>query len=566
MRIEERVSAAARGTRTVGRRIGQAGARAAGCGLVAGVLMSAGVPAPLVAQSAVAPAETLRTAPERTNYRETTRYVDVVAWVERLAAESPVIHLDTLGYTLEGRALPLAIVGNLSDGSAEAVRASGRTIVYLQGNIHAGEVEGKESLLMLLREIAGGRHRQLLDSLVLLVAPIYNADGNERVLLTNRGAQHGPVGGMGQRPNAQGYDLNRDHMKLDSPEARSLVQMITRYDPHVGVDLHTTNGTRHAYHLTYSPPLHPNTHPAITTLLRDQWLPHMTRSIRQKYDWDYYYYGNLQGEGDARGWYTFDHRPRFNNNYIGLRNRMAILSEAYSYATFQDRITATTRFVEEILDYAHANAATIRRTVAEAGSAQLVGERLALRATYERSPEPVEILMGDVVQEQNPYTGETILRRTDTRRPERMYEYGRFAGTEMEVVPAAYLLLAATAPVLANLHAHGVRWLSPGQALEIQAETFRIDSTSTAAREFQGHRERTVHGAWTSAVVSADADAIVVPMDQPLARLIFTLLEPRSDDGLVNWNYFDREIESGSGVPIARMHQSELERIRERVR
>ncbi|HUF51272.1 MAG TPA: M14 family metallopeptidase, partial [Longimicrobiales bacterium] len=344
MRNEEHVLAGAERAGGVVRVIGRAGARSVYGGLVVGLLLIAGA-APLVAQSSVpaAGAGTLLTAPERTNYRETTRYADVMAWLERVSAESPVIHLDTLGYTLEGRALPLAIVGNLPDGSAETVRASGRTVVYLQGNIHAGEVEGKESLLMLLREIALGGHRQLLDSLVLLVAPIYNADGNERVLLTNRPAQHGPVGGMGQRPNAQGYDLNRDHIKLDSPEARSLVQMLTRYDPHVGVDLHTTNGTRHAYYLTYSPALHPNTHPAITALLRDEWLPHMTRNVRQKHGWDYYYYGNLQGQGDARGWYTFDHRPRFNNNYIGLRNRIAILSEAYSYATFQDRITATTR-------------------------------------------------------------------------------------------------------------------------------------------------------------------------------------------------------------------------------
>ncbi|HEX6133984.1 MAG TPA: M14 family metallopeptidase [Longimicrobiales bacterium] len=509
----------------------------------------------LAAPAAAQSADPLRTAPERTGYRETTRYDEVVAWLERVAAASPVIRVDTFGYTLEGRALPLAVVSRLPDASPEAVRASGRTVVYIQGNIHAGEVEGKESLLMLLREITQGRHLQLLDSLVLLIAPIYNADGNERVLLTNRPAQHGPLGGMGQRPNAQGYDLNRDHMKLESPEARSLVQMMSAYEPHVAVDLHTTNGTRHAYYLTYSPPLHPNTHPAITSLLREDWLPRMTRTIRQKYDWDYYYYGNLQGQGDARGWYTFDHRPRFNNNYVGLRNRIAILSEAYSYATFQDRITATTRFVEEILAYAFANASRIRSTVTEAASTALVGQRLALRADYERSREPVEILMGDVVQERNPYSGATILRRTETRRPERMYEYGTFTATETETVPAAYVLLEAPAPVMANLQAHGVQWRPLGNARELRAETFRIDSTAVAPREFQGHRERTVHGTWQSGAVSAPADAIVIPMDQPLARLLFTLLEPRSDDGLVNWNYFDRTIEAGDGIPIVRLHE-----------
>src|SRR5688572_30871234 len=161
--------------------------------------------------------------------------------------------------------------------------------------------------------------------------------------------------------------------------------MMTRYDPHVSMDLHTTNGSRHAYYLTYSPPLHPNTAAQITTLLRGEWLPHVTRLIKQKYDWDYYYYGNLQGQDTARGWYTFDHRPRFNNNYIGLRNRIAILSEAYSYATFQDRITATSRFVEENLNYAHANAAAIRRLTDDSDKRSIVGSTLAVRAELDRA-------------------------------------------------------------------------------------------------------------------------------------------------------------------------------------
>jgi hypothetical protein len=519
----------------------------------AAVLLLAGSAVSAAAQG-VTDVGALRTAPERTNFRETTRYAAVVDWMERVAAASPVIQLDTFGYTVEGRALPLAVVGRLPDTRPETVRASGRTVVYLQGNIHAGEVEGKESLLMLLRDIAQGRHHALLDSLVLLVAPIFNADGNERVRLTNRPSQHGPVGGMGQRPNVQGLNLNRDHTKLMSPEGRSVVQLMARYDPHVGVDLHTTNGTRHGYHLTYSPPLHPNTAQPIIALLRQDWLPHITREISRKYDWEYYYYGNVQGQGDARGWYTFDHRPRFNNNYIGLRNRIAILSEAYSYATFEDRILATTRFVDEILTYAHANASHIRSTVAAADAQPVVGQRLALRAEFERSPQPVQILMGAVEEERNPYSGAVMLRRLPVRTPEMMYEYGTFRATETEVVPAAYVLLETSPQLLANLAAHGVRTRPLGAARELDAQRFRIDSTAIAPREFEGQRERTVHGAWVAARAAAPATALVIDMDQPLARLLFTLLEPRSDDGLVNWNYFDRWIEAGS-LPVVRLLQ-----------
>ena len=187
-------------------------------GLAALAMCVAAGAAPLAAQSGASEAvAALRTAPESTNYQETTRYADVVAWMETVAAASPVIQLDTFGYTQEGRALPLAVVSRLSDPSPEAVRASGKTVLYLQGNIHAGEVEGKESLLMLLREIAQGRHQQLLDSLVLLIAPIYNADGNERVLLTNRPAHRA----QGRHPMEVTTPHGRGPARRRSRRARS---------------------------------------------------------------------------------------------------------------------------------------------------------------------------------------------------------------------------------------------------------------------------------------------------------------------------------------------------------
>jgi hypothetical protein len=491
--------------------------------------------------TACAQSDVLRTAPEKTSHEETTRYADVMRFVEAAARAAPsIIHVDTFGYTFEGRALPVAVVGRVADASPEAVRASGRTVVYVQGNIHAGEVEGKESLLMLLRDFAEGGRSELLDSLVLLVVPIYNADGNERVRLTNRPAQHGPVGGMGQRPNAQDYDLNRDHMKLDSPEARSLAMLFSRYDPHVMMDLHTTNGTRHAYHLTYSVPMHPATDSAVVRLLRQRWIPEVTRTIRDAHGWDYYYYGNLQGQGDQRGWWTFDYRPRFNNNYAGLRNRFGILSEAYSYLTFEDRIRATTYFVEEVLRFAMRNASAIRQTAAAADARSIVGMDLALRAEPERSPEQVTILMGDASEVVNPYSGERMLRRLDVSTPDPMWEYGTYTPTETERVPAAYLIPPDLTEVLARLEAHGVRTTTLPSARSIQVERFRIDSTSVSPQPFQGHQERILFGSYETVTETVPAGTRVVPVDQPLGRLAFILLEPRSADGFLNWNVVDR--------------------------
>ncbi len=497
----------------------------------------------------------LTTRPERTAYRETSRYDDVVAFLEAVDRASPLVHLTTFGYTFEGRALPLAVVGRLKDTSPEAVRASGRLRVYIQGNIHGGEVEGKEAVQILLREIAQGRHAGWLDALVLLVAPIYNADGNERVNLTNRGPQHGPIGGMGQRPNALGLDLNRDHMKLESPEARSLVRLLREYDPHVVIDLHTTDGTRHAYHLTYAPPLHPNTDAAIDDLLRRQWFPAMTRAVKEKHGWDFYYYGNLSGRGAERGWYTYDHRPRFNSTYIGLRNRVGILGETYAYLTFDDRIAASRVFVEELLNYAAAHAADIRRATESADARSLVGERLAVRARPKRSAEMVEILLGETATERHPYTGRPMFRRLDVRKPERLFEYGAFEPAETERVPPAYYLPATLEAAIERLEAHGIRFSRLDAAGTLAVERFRIDKSTVAPQPFQGHQERTLEGAWEPADVELPAGTVVVPMDQPLARLAFLLLEPRSDDGLLDWNVLDEAIKDAKYYPILRSRQ-----------
>ncbi len=494
--------------------------------------------------------------PERTRYEQTTGYGEVVQFMQRAAALSERVHFTTFGDTVEGRPLPLVVVGGMTDARPESVLGLDRTRVWLQANIHGGEVCGKEALLLLLRDLVSGEHDDWLSSLTLLIAPVYNADGNERMAQDNRPYQFGPLAGTGQRANAQGLDLNRDHMKLESPEARALVRAYQDYDPHVVVDLHTTNGTSHAYHLTYAPPLHPNTHPAIDTLLRDEWLPAVTDTVKATDGWDFYYYGNIpRAAGSEASWRTFDHRPRFNNNYTGLRNRFAILSEAYAYAPFDERVAATRRFVEEVLSFAHAHADRIATLLTQIDGESIVGAQLATRATPQRSAEPVEILLGDAEEVTNPYTADPMLRRLDVVRPTTMYEYGTFAATDAdtEVAPAAYYVPADLTPLIDLLATHGVGGTPLDGETTIIAEQFVITSSLLGTRTFEGHLERTVEGAWERVERTVATGTLVIPVDQALGRLVFTLLEPRSDDGAVNWNLLDDHIETGTVYPILRV-------------
>lgn len=494
----------------------------------------------------------LLTRAEATDFVETSRYDDVIAMSEALAAASDRVHMTYWGTTGEGRQLPMLVVG--ADGATPGdVMATGKLRIYLQGNIHGGEVPGKEALLMLVRDWIQGKYPDWTENAVLLVAPIYNADGNENVALTNRPRQNGPVGGMGRRPNFQGLDLNRDHMKLDSPEARSLVTMFNAYDPHIAVDLHTTNGTRHAYHITYSPSLHPDTEAGIDKLLRDDLFPWVTEQFKAKHGWDSYYYGNAGRRRNSEpAWRTFDHRPRFNNNYVGLRNRVAILSEAYAYATFEERVFATLYFVEEILNYATAHADAIRSAVEAADAHSVVGQALSVRSVLERSAEPVTILMGEVDEVEHPETGEVMLLRRDVANPVEMYEYGRFAAVETEIAPAMYLIPAELTDVLDRLRIHGVATETLSEARTLTVQTFRIDSTSVSQRAFQNRNEREIWGVYREVELELPAGTVLVPVAQPLGRLAFHLLEPRADDGFTNWALLDDVIEVGADYPILR--------------
>lgn len=529
-----------------------------------GLLAQAPAPAGTGAAStrpSAARIEALELRPERTHWQETSSYAEVIRHLEVAAAAHPRMHLETFGYSNEGRALPLLVVGPESPAEAtpEAVRARGSLVIYLKGNIHAGEVAGKEALLRRVRRWVEGEDEPWTRDWVLLVGPIYNADGNEAVDLRNRPRQHGPLGGMGTRANAQGLDLNRDQMKLDSPEARSFARLLTRWDPHVVVDLHTTNGTRHAYHLTYAPGLHPATPAALDRLLRDELLPDVTRAVEARHGWHFWHYGNVSNRAGVRGWWTFDHRPRFVTNYVGVRGRLAILSEAYSYLTFEDRVIATERFVDAILDWLHPRRDEVRRrvdAVATEDVETLVGRSLPLRARLPDAPPEHVILMGDVAEEVNPWSGEVILRRLDVVTPDPMPAGVAFEGVEPVVVPEAYLLPAALAPVVARLEAHGIRVERIPEPITVNGESFRITGLRRAERPFQGRTERELEGAWHPASIPLEAGAFRVPVAQPLARLVVLLLEPRADDGFANWGILDPWLVEGEPYPVTRLPAS----------
>jgi hypothetical protein len=517
----------------------------------------------------------LRTRAEATDYVETSSYDDVIRIVNGVVASSPLAEQESFGKTEEGRSLPLLILSDPAVTTPDAARKLGRPIVFVQANIHAGEVEGKEASLILARRLVSGDLKSFLRQMVVLIAPIYNADGNEKMSVMNRTAQYGPVAGVGTRENSKGLDLNRDHMKLDSAEARSLVGLMNRWDPHVAIDLHTTNGSYHGYHLTYSPTLNPNADERLIALARERLLPAVDAAVEKKHPFRIYYYGNFGSDsGGAREssrvdpknpgdavWRTFDHRPRFGNNYVGLRNRVAILSEAYSYLDFRGRVRVTEAFVEELLRNiaTHAVRITALTTQLDAEMKAFKAPPMGVEFQIAPLPQPVDILVGDVTKERNPRSGREMLAMTDMAVPVAMKDYGIFKATRTVAMPRGWLIprvhvdSGRYADAIDRLRTHGIVMQKVVAPTEVAVERFVISSVNRAERQFQGHNETRASGRYEAAMLSVQENAAFIPATQPLGRLAFYLLEAESDDGLVTWNLMDAGLSIGEAYPIYRV-------------
>jgi hypothetical protein len=496
------------------------------------------------------------TVAEASNYLSTSRYDDVMAFLSAIQQMDPDIRVETFGTTNEGRALPLVVAGPPGVVSPFSAHATGLPIVFVMANIHAGEVEGKEAAQMFLRDLVT-THRKLRDEVIFLVAPIYNADGNERMAPDHRPTQMGPLNGYGTRENAQGLDLNRDAMKLDSPEAQGLIaNVFARWDPLVFVDLHTTNGSYHGYHLTYSPSLNANVDEDITGFARGTLLPEIRERMKKKHDKETYYYGNFVDQlTPEKGWYTFDHRPRFGTNYGSLRNRFTILSEAYSYIDFKARVEVTYQFVHEIANAVARYGSKMWRIAAKAderirrGKVRKQGVRFELAKFRD-----TEVLWERCVAAESgsgapdPETGKGMITRMGEIVPVKMTDFGIFKETERAEVPFAYLIDPQATKAIENLQLHGVIVERLNCQSKLDVERFVIGESKFAEEEFQQHRELTLGGKWKSGDETFEAGTFVVRMNQPLARLAFYLLDPRSDDGLFNWNFFDHLLEKAAPV------------------
>lgn len=209
--------------------------------------------------------------------------------------------------------------------------------------------------------------------------------------------------------------------------------------------------------------------------------------------------------------------------------------------------------MREVLSLAAEQRVKLREVVQR--SAAWRPDSIVLRSTL-GAPQSMDVIAEITRPDGNGSNGYSRRVRTGQFKAIRMPVFDRFRAVEQTVRPAGYLLPPSYATLVPLLQLQGVQVELLGAVWQGEVEGFTIDSVQAFAAAFEGHRAVTIQGRWTARSATLAAGRFYVSTDQRAGVLAAVLLEPGSEDGLLTWNAFDRELRPRGEAPVLRIRQA----------
>jgi hypothetical protein len=502
-----------------------------------------------------------RTPAEIGDYRTTPDYAETVAYLERIAAAAPnQVKIENFGKTGEGRNLKIVIASKDGIFDPAAIHASGRAILLVQNSIHAGEMDGKDACLALLRDIVQDHNgaKRLLDHVVFVFIPVYNIDGHERRSPYNRINQNGPEL-AGWRANGTNLNLNRDYMKADAPETRAFLNMFHRWLPDFFVDDHVTDGMDYQYDVTFYADDTPNVAPSTARWLREIVSPELAAQVNAAGHLAFPALINLNDDTDPAQGLSFNNDPpRFSTGQMILEGRPGLLVELHMLKDYKTRVTGNYEILRALLEVMNRDAAKLIALNREAdaaaarlGAHPLSNEKFPLALDANGETTPVVFHGYQFTRSLSEVSG--VMRVSYSHEPWNVtLPMATGAKVTASVTPpAGYIVPPQWTHVIDVLAAHDVSFRRTTAPWTGKVERYRCTGMQWQGPPFEGrHPTFAGEGAGaqpghfgqctlTTESLTFRAGSVVVPLDQRLSRVALHWLEPDAPDSALRWGFFD---------------------------
>ncbi|MBT8395903.1 MAG: hypothetical protein KJN92_03005 [Gemmatimonadetes bacterium] len=498
--------------------------------------------------------EELLTIAEKSDFTRTMTTRDMYEFLDAVKWRSENVHVFDLFTTPLGRISSAIVLANPRVTSPREARESGKPVIYLQGKIHPPEPEGAEASLMVLRDILFGNKGHLLDNQIIVITPIFNVDGTEKLSPQDQGPQVG-----GKRTNAGGFDLNRDAVKLETQEVNALyTNLLNRWDPLLFFDAHRMGTGNVAYGIGCSHSTVVAAHPGPRGYVWDTIFPAVFDRVRRDFKLEAFTHALwMEDEWPPKTWHydgtIWAVDAKFAVNAYGLRNRMSILCETPGAASFERQVFAQYAWISSLLEFTNEHAQEMA-AVAEAADQETVqavldgSESGELRNWIDgeyRSRGPIDLLAyrdayPSAPQEYRPGTSirDHVLPDGPPEIVTGVEDMTLSVGTKDSWVPRGYLFPAEMEFLADKLRTHNIEVEVLEEPMRAEGEEFVVDGMRKVGR---GGYQMTVldGGFFESSIREFPVGTFFVDMAQPMANAAFYFLEPQARDGMVAWWVLD---------------------------
>ncbi|HEX3744464.1 MAG TPA: M14 family metallopeptidase [Bryobacteraceae bacterium] len=512
---------------------------------------AASAAAALTASTKASPPDLLTTG-EKSDWNLTGPYSEAVAISHKLEKASNQVKVLNIGTTPEGRTMIALVVSKDHAFTPEAAARTGKAIIMIQSGIHAGEIEGKDTVLMLVRDMTvTKKFAPWLDKAIFVIIPVFNVDGHEHISAYNRPQQNGPRD-TGLRNTAQRLNLNRDYIKADTPEMRAWLHIFNTWNPDFHIDNHVTDGSDMQYDVTWDMARNQDIAEPAGSWVRDKFIPELDK--RMAADGHLVApYGALRGSGDKREFFMEVFSPRYSHLYVALQDRPSLLVETHSLKAARTRAWANYDIMRNSIDTILLDPEALRKAVRETDKemAAHAGDRSAppvyLAGTVSSAKSrPLVYLALKRGQVPSVVTGDTALQYLAEKDDIQTVIHDQIDTTVEAQMPLGYLIPSAWKQIADLLALHGVEMERTTKPLTQEFETYRFSNVQWATSPVEGHiMLANFQSRLVKENITIPEGSYWVPMKQRRARLILATLEPQAPDSFARWGLMYQVFEGG---------------------